>query len=91
MKTMVIVLVAAMTCAGGEVVASPMPARPHVSLKQARAAALKLRPGLVKKSELEREKGGSGLRYSFDIELKGVVYEVGIDAISGRVLENGKA
>ena len=46
---------------------------------------------MVRKSELERERGGSGLRYSFDIEVKGKVYEVGIDAVSGRVLENGKA
>jgi hypothetical protein len=30
--------------------------------------------------ELEKEKGGSGLRYSFDIKSGRVVYEVGVDA-----------
>ena len=38
--------------------------------------------------ELEKEKGGSGLRYSFDIEKGRVIHEVGIDAKTGRVLEN---
>ena len=37
---------------------------------------------------MEREKGGSGLRYSFDIKSDGAVYEVGVDAQSGKVLEN---
>ena len=37
-----------------------------------------------------REKGGSGLRYSFDVQANGITYEVGIDAVTGRVLENGR-
>jgi uncharacterized membrane protein YkoI len=40
--------------------------------------------------ELEKEMGGSGLRYSFDIKAKGVTYEVGVDAADGSVLENTK-
>ena len=40
--------------------------------------------------ELEREKGGSGLRYSFDVFSKGKTYEVGVDAQTGAVLENGR-
>ena len=40
--------------------------------------------------ELERERGGSGLRYSFDIKSSGQTFEVGIDAKTGRVLENSK-
>jgi hypothetical protein len=40
--------------------------------------------------ELEKEKGGSGLRYSFDIKSGKITYEVGIDARSGEVLENSK-
>lgn len=40
------------------------------------------------KEELEREHGGSGLRYSFDIRLDKKWREVGIDAKTGRVLEN---
>ena len=40
--------------------------------------------------ELEREKGGSGLRYPFDIKNDSAVYEVGVDAQTGKVLENKK-
>ena len=38
--------------------------------------------------ELEKEAGGSGLRYSFDVAAAGATYEVGVDAKSGKVLEN---
>src|SRR5207253_5135891 len=38
-----------------------------VSIEQARLIALKARPGSIADEELEKEKGGSGLRYSFDI------------------------
>ena len=60
-----------------------------VSLEQARQIALKAVPGAsIADQELEHEKGGSGLRYSFDIRQGAVTHEVGIDAVSGRVLEN---
>lgn len=59
-----------------------------VTLDQARATALKARPGTITDQELEREGGGSGLRYSFDIKAAGRTYEVGVDAKTGRVLEN---
>lgn len=39
-----------------------------VTLEQARAIALKAHAGKVTDEELEREEGGSGLRYSFDIQ-----------------------
>ncbi|MDB5456763.1 MAG: peptidase [Caulobacter sp.] len=60
----------------------------HVSLEQAQAIALKSRPGKVTDKELEKESGGSGLRYSFDIVADGKTYEVGVDAANGKVLEN---
>lgn len=60
----------------------------HVSLEAARVTALKARPGQITDQELEKEGGGSGLRYSFDIKAGGKTYEVGIDAQSGKVLEN---
>ena len=60
----------------------------RVSMKQARAIALKAHPGKITDEELERETGGSGLRYSFDISHGGATQEVGVDAASGRVLEN---
>lgn len=59
-----------------------------VSLLNARSLALKAHPGKITDEELEKETGGSGLRYSFDIEDKAKTYEVGIDAKTGEVLEN---
>ena len=60
----------------------------HVTLATARAAALAAHPGVITDQELEREGGGSGLRYSFDIRSQGKTFEVGVDAVTGRVLEN---
>jgi len=60
-----------------------------ITLNQARSVALKARPGRIMDQELEREAGGSGLRYSFDVVSKGKTTEVGIDAMTGKVLENG--
>lgn len=60
-----------------------------VTLKQARVAALKARPGRIVDQELEKESGGSGLRYSFDVMSHGKIIEVGIDAMTGAILENG--
>ena len=60
-----------------------------VSLATATATALKARPGTITDSELEKETGGSGLRYSFDISEKAQKkFEVGVDAKTGVVLEN---
>jgi uncharacterized membrane protein YkoI len=61
-----------------------------VSIDEARVIALKAEPGTISDEELEREKGGSGLRYSFDIKSGKAVYEVGVDAQTGKVLENSK-
>jgi uncharacterized membrane protein YkoI len=59
-----------------------------ISLGAARTTALAARPGKITDQELEVEGGGSGLRYSFDIESQGKTYEVGVDARTGKVLEN---
>ncbi len=59
-----------------------------VPIEAARKAALDARPGKITDEELEKEGGGSGLRYSFDIQSKGVKYEVGVDAKTGKILEN---
>jgi uncharacterized membrane protein YkoI len=64
-------------------------AQTRVTLAQARALALKARPGRIVDQELEKEAGGSGLRYSFDVASHGKTIEVGIDAVTGKVLENG--
>jgi uncharacterized membrane protein YkoI len=52
-------------------------------LAQARAGALKARTGQILDQELEKEAGGSGLRYSFDVKSHNVTYEVGVDAMTG--------
>jgi uncharacterized membrane protein YkoI len=54
-----------------------------VTLPEARAIALKAFPGKIPDEELEKEKGGTGLRYSFDIKNGGVTHEVGDDARTG--------
>ena len=59
-----------------------------VNLDQARNIAMKARPGKITDQELEKEAGGSGLRYSFDVKAGKTTYEVGVDAQSGKVLEN---
>lgn len=59
-----------------------------ISLAAARATALAARPGVITDQELEKERGGSGLRYSFDIKSHGKTFEVGVDAMTGKLLEN---
>lgn len=59
-----------------------------VTLTSARQIALKAFPGRIVSQELERESGGSGLRYSFVIQHQKVKHEVGVDAKTSQVLEN---
>jgi uncharacterized membrane protein YkoI len=59
-----------------------------VGIDQARAIALKATPGKIATEELEKESGGSGLRYTFDIKRGTKTYEIGVDAQTGAVLEN---
>ncbi|MBL6852424.1 MAG: PepSY domain-containing protein [Alphaproteobacteria bacterium] len=57
-----------------------------ITVDKARTIALNVRPGTITDTELERE--GGGLRYSFDIKAGNKTYEVGVDAMTGKVLEN---
>lgn len=59
-----------------------------ITLAQARQTAVRAHPGAITDQELEKERGGTGLRYSFDIKAKGKTFEVGVDARTGKVLEN---
>lgn len=59
-----------------------------LTLEQARVAVLKAQPGTILDQELEHRKGGSGLRYSFDIKVGTATHEVGIDAKTGELLVN---
>ncbi len=59
-----------------------------ITLAKARTTALAARAGQITDQELENEGGGTGLRYSFDIKSNGKTFEVGVDARTGKVLEN---
>jgi len=59
-----------------------------VSLVQARAVALGAVRGQIVAEELEKEPGGSGLRYSFSVKTASDVHEVGVDARTGKLLVN---
>jgi len=59
-----------------------------VTIGQARRMAHHVVPGKILSEELEKEAGGTGLRYTFDIRSASGVREVGVDAKTGRVLEN---
>ena len=61
-----------------------------ITIDQARSIAMKARHGTITDEELAKETGGSGLRYSFDIKNNNVIYEVGVDAETGEVLENAR-
>ena len=78
----------AMAATGGHFAGSNLLPLAKVSLAQARATAIASRPGRITDQELERESGGTGLRYSFDIKSAGKTFEVGVDARTGKVLEN---
>ena len=85
-----------MTVAGMAIAAGPTMATTHravqkakLSMTQARQIAIKAFPGgKIVKEELEHEGGGSGLRYSFDMKHGKRWQEVGIDAVTGTILEN---
>jgi uncharacterized membrane protein YkoI len=70
---------------GGVAIAANAPA-PKISKQRAEAIALKLAPGKIKSSEYENE--GGGWRWSFDIQQKDHIQEIGIDGATGKVVEN---
>lgn len=59
-----------------------------ITLDEACAIALQTYAGEIVAQELEKERGGSGLRYSFDVRSGKITHEVGVDAKTGKVLEN---
>src|SRR5690349_9477930 len=59
----------------------------NISIGKARVLALKAVPGgTITDQELEKENGR--LRYSFDVRIHGQTHEVGVDAKTGKILEN---
>jgi uncharacterized membrane protein YkoI len=96
MKTAVVLsaaVLAASLCVAPAFAAKPyagheLAAQAKVQLAEAVKIALTARPGKITDRELEKEAGGSGLRWSFDIKAKSKTFEVGVDASTGKVLEN---
>ncbi len=87
MKTPVAVtLTVLLSCAGFPALAASKAPKPKLSMATARAIALKRAPGRIKDAEYELEKGG--WRYSFDIAQGTRVHEIGVDAMTGRIVED---
>ncbi|HET6535290.1 MAG TPA: PepSY domain-containing protein [Sphingomicrobium sp.] len=80
-----VVAAVVLACFGTVAVASNAPA-PKISRARAEQMALKLAPGKIISSEYEHE--GGVWRWSFDIQQKGHVQEIGIDGLTGKVVEN---
>jgi uncharacterized membrane protein YkoI len=59
-----------------------------LAMPKARDVALHVRPGEVISEEIQTREGGSGMRYTFNINTGQATYEVGIDANTGVVLVN---
>ena len=81
---------AAMIVAGllstSAVQAKVRPPLAQISMTKAKAIALNVAPGKLISSEYEKEAGG--WRYSFDIQQTGHVQEIGINAMTGKIIEN---
>ena len=91
------IVLAAAFVAGGAAAAAPaytgeeLAREAKITILQARQIALKAHPGKITAEELEHEEGGSGLRYSFEIRSGKATREVGVDAVTGQVLQNQTA
>ena len=77
-------IVAAAALPAVAIAAAPPAAK--LTMAQARTIALKLAPGKIKDAEYEKE--GGGWRYSFDIRQGKRIHEIGVDANTGRIVEN---
>ena len=86
LKSLRILTIVAALGAGGTAIAAAKAPTPRISMTQAKAMALKLAPGKLISSEYEKE--GGIWRYSFDIQQRGNVQEIGIDGRTGKVVEN---
>jgi Peptidase propeptide and YPEB domain len=62
------------------------PKKPKLSMQEAQKIALEKEPGTIKSSELEKEHGV--LIYSFDIVRDNQIHEVGVDANTGKIVED---
>ena len=58
----------------------------RIGMAHARAIALKAAPGKIVDAEYEKE--GGAWRYSFDIRQGARIHEIGVDAFTGRIVED---
>lgn len=75
---------AALACTTAATAATAPKAK--LTMAQARVIALRAAPGKIADSEYEKEAGA--WRYSFDIRQGNKIHEIGVDANSGRIVEN---
>lgn len=85
-KTLHILAAVCLIGSGSVAIAATKAPTPRISMAAAKAMALKLAPGKILSSEYENEKGA--WRYSFDIQQRGHVQEIGIDGQTGKIVEN---
>lgn len=71
---------------GGVAAAKTQAPKPKISEQQAKKIALAAAPGKITDSEYEKE--GGGWRWSFDIQQKGHIQEIGVDGQTGKIVEN---
>ena len=60
--------------------------QPKITKAQAEATALKAAPGKIVETDYEKEKGA--WRWSFDIRQGKRVHEIGVDAMTGKIVES---
>ena len=86
MKVSRISLFVGAAIAGSTAAAAATPPKAKLTMAQARSIALRAAPGKVAAAEYEKEAGA--WRYSFDIRQGRRIHEIGVDANSGRIVED---
>jgi len=86
LKSLRVLALVAVLGAGSASYATAKAPTPRISMAAAKAKALTLAPGKIISSEYEKE--GGIWRYSFDIQQRDHVQEIGIDGQTGKVVEN---
>lgn len=79
-------MIAAGTLPAAPAMANTAAPAAKINMARARAIATKAAPGKIIKAEYEKE--GGGWRYSFDIQQKGHIQEIGVNAMNGKIVEN---
>lgn len=86
MKILPIAGLATAVLFGGAAVAATHAPPAKLTIAQARTIALKIAPGKIAGAEYEKE--GGGWRYSFDIRQGNRLHEIGVDANTGKIVED---